>query len=175
MNHSSPSNTTASSLLAGKINRKQVAAYCGLCVRTIDELTRTGVLGHFRIGKSIRYDLAEVEATLRERFHVGGGGRAGCPQPAASKPNAAAKRKNRQENMTPTIQGVHTAAAAANAGVPSQNEYQETHNDGGLRTSRPTSSRPSGATPSSASSGSPFDIRHSGFVIPSSTTSQPSA
>ena len=70
MSNSSPTNTAASSLLAGKITRKQVAAYCGLCVRTIDELTRTGVLGHFRIGKSIRYDLAEVEATLRERFHV---------------------------------------------------------------------------------------------------------
>ena len=179
MNHSSPSNTTASSLLAGKINRKQVAAYCGLCVRTIDELTRTGVLGHFRIGKSIRYDLAEVEATLRERFHVGGGGRAGCPQPAAAKPNAAGKRKNRQDNLPPTIHGVHSAAATA--GVPSQDEHQETHNDGDLRTTRPTSirtsgptsSRPSGASPSSASSGSPFDIRHSGFVIPSS--SQPSA
>ena len=173
MNHSSPSNTTASSLLAGKINRKQVAAYCGLCVRTIDELTRTGVLGHFRIGKSIRYDLAEVEATLRERFHVGGGGRAGCPQPAASKPNAAAKRKNRQDSLPPVVHGVHNAAA--NAGALSQNEHQETRNDGGLRTPRPTSSRPSGAIPSSAASGSPFDIRHSGFVIPSSTTTQPSA
>ena len=36
------------------------------------DLTRSGVLGHYRIGKSIRYDLAEVEATLRARFHVGG-------------------------------------------------------------------------------------------------------
>ena len=179
MNHSSPSNTTASSPLAGKINRKQVAAYCGLCVRTIDELTRTGVLGHFRIGKSIRYDLAEVEATLRERFHVGGQGasasqgRAGCPQPAASKPRVTAKRKNRQDNLPPVVHGVHSAAA--NAGTLSQDEYQETRNDGGLRTSRPTSSRTSVASPSSASSVSPFDIPHSGFVIPSSATTQPSA
>ena len=126
MNQSSPSNTPASSLLAGKITRKQVAAYCGLCVRTIDELTRTGVLGHFKIGKSIRYDLAEVEATLRERFHVGGQGasasqgRDGCPQPAASKLKATAKRKNPQDNL-------------------------------------------------------PFDIPHSGFVIPNSATTQPSA
>jgi len=134
MNHSSPSNSTASSPLAGKINRKQVAAYCGLCVRTIDELTRTGVLGHFRIGKSIRYDLAEVEATLREHFHVGGAGRAGCPQPAASKPKVTAKRKNPQDNLPPTI-------------------HQE-----------PASNPP------------PFDIPHSGFVIPNSTaTTQPSA
>jgi len=71
MNHSSPINhPTASSLPAGKITRKQLAAHCGLCVRSIDELTRAGVLGHYRIGKSVRYDLAEVEATLRERFHV---------------------------------------------------------------------------------------------------------
>lgn len=72
MHHSSPKHTTASSLPAGKITRKQVAAHCGLCVRIIDNLTRSGVLGHYRIGKSIRYDLAEVEATLRARFHVGG-------------------------------------------------------------------------------------------------------
>jgi Helix-turn-helix domain len=161
MNHSSPSNSTASSPLAGKINRKQVAAYCGLCVRTIDELTRTGVLGHFRIGKSIRYDLAEVEATLRERFHVGGAGRAGCPQPAASKPKAAEKRKNPQDNLPPTIHGIHSAAATADK--PSHSEHQEPHNDGGLRTSRPTSNTP------------PFDIPHSGFVIPTSATTQPSA
>lgn len=71
MNHSSSTNATASSLQAGKITRKELAVYCGLSVRTIDELTRSGVLGHFKIGKSIRYDLAEVEAALRERFHVG--------------------------------------------------------------------------------------------------------
>jgi hypothetical protein len=130
------------------------------------------VLGHFRIGKSIRYDLAEVEATLRERFHVGGQGasaspgRAGCPQPAASKPNAAGKRKNRQDNLSPTIQGVPTAAAAANANTLSCDEHQEPHNDGGLRTPRPTSSRTSG---------------HSSFKSPpapstsAATTTQPSA
>ena len=56
--------------MAGKITRKQLAAYCGLSVRTIDELTRGGVLAHFRIGKSIRYDLAETEAALRQRFYV---------------------------------------------------------------------------------------------------------
>ncbi|MDI1315370.1 helix-turn-helix domain-containing protein [Prosthecobacter sp.] len=71
MNHSSPiPQASASSLPAGKITRKQLASYCGLCVRSIDELTRSGVLGHYRIGKSVRYDLAEVEATLRQRFHV---------------------------------------------------------------------------------------------------------
>ena len=54
MNNSSPTNTTASSLPAGKITRKQLASHYGFCVRTIDELTRTGVLGHFKIGKSSR-------------------------------------------------------------------------------------------------------------------------
>lgn len=70
MKHSSPTHHAASSLPAGKITRKQLAAHCGLCVSRIDQLTRAGVLGHYRIGKSVRYDLAEVEATLRELFHV---------------------------------------------------------------------------------------------------------
>jgi len=71
MNNSSPiQQPSASSFPARKITRKELAAHCGLCVRSIDELTRTGVLGHYRIGKSVRYDLAEVEATLRQRFHV---------------------------------------------------------------------------------------------------------
>ncbi|WP_395739411.1 helix-turn-helix transcriptional regulator [Prosthecobacter sp.] len=70
MNNSSPIPSTASSLQARKITRKELAAYCGFSVRTIDELTRTGVLPYFKIGGGVRYDLAEVEATLRERFHV---------------------------------------------------------------------------------------------------------
>lgn len=80
MNHSSPTHTSASGLPARKITRKQVAAHYGLCVRIIDNLTRSGVLGHYRIGKSVRYDLAEVEATLRARFHVGGAGLADAKQ-----------------------------------------------------------------------------------------------
>lgn len=93
MNHSSPITTTASSLPARKITRHELAAHCRLSVRKIDELTRSGMLGHYKIGGAVRYDLAEVEATLRERFHVQptapahpAQGRAGCPQPAAPKP-----------------------------------------------------------------------------------------
>jgi len=70
MSTPSPTDPATSSLPAGKINRKQLAVHCGLSLRYIDELTRNGVLGHFKIGKSIRYDLAEIEATLHERFHV---------------------------------------------------------------------------------------------------------
>ena len=61
---------TTSSLPAGKKTRHEIAAHCGLSLRYIDELTRNGVLPYFKIGKSIRYDLPEVEAALRERFHV---------------------------------------------------------------------------------------------------------
>lgn len=50
--------------------RKQIAPRCGLSLRTLDELLAQGVLPHFRFGKAIRFDLAEVEAALRERFHV---------------------------------------------------------------------------------------------------------
>jgi excisionase family DNA binding protein len=60
----------ASSLPAGKKTRHEIAAHCGLSLRYIDELTRNGVLPHFKIGKSIRFDLAECEAALRERFHM---------------------------------------------------------------------------------------------------------
>lgn len=70
MNPNATSHTSASSLPAGKITRKQLAVHCGLSLRYIDELTRNGVLPFFKIGKSIRYELAEVEAALRERFHV---------------------------------------------------------------------------------------------------------
>jgi len=52
------------------VTRKELAAHCRLSLRTIDELTRNGSLPFFKIGKSIRYDLVETEAALRERFHV---------------------------------------------------------------------------------------------------------
>ncbi len=60
----------ASDIFVEKKTRHQVAAHCRLSLRTIDELTRNGVLPHFKIGKSVRYDLLEVEAALRERFHI---------------------------------------------------------------------------------------------------------
>ena len=61
---------TASSLQARKITRKELAAHTSLSLRYVDELTRKGVLPYYKIGKSIRYDLAEVETALHERFHV---------------------------------------------------------------------------------------------------------
>ncbi|GAA5132270.1 hypothetical protein GCM10023213_00120 [Prosthecobacter algae] len=60
----------ASSLPARKITRHQLAAHFSLSLRTVDELTRKGVLPFFKIGKSIRYDLAEVESAMHERYHV---------------------------------------------------------------------------------------------------------
>lgn len=69
MNNSTSQSATPS-LPSAKITRKQLAAHCCLSLRTIDELTRKGVFPIFKIGKSIRYELAEVEAVLRERFHV---------------------------------------------------------------------------------------------------------
>lgn len=55
---------------AVKITRKECASHTRLSLRYIDQLTVDGVLPHYRIGRAIRYDLAEVEAALRERFHV---------------------------------------------------------------------------------------------------------
>jgi excisionase family DNA binding protein len=65
-----PAYTTASSLPAVKKTRHEIATQTALSLRYIDELTHNGTLPHFKIGKSIRYDPAEVEAALRERFHV---------------------------------------------------------------------------------------------------------
>ena len=53
-----------------KHTRQQIAIHCSLSVRTIDELTHNGTLPHYKIGKSVRYDLAEVQEALRERFHI---------------------------------------------------------------------------------------------------------
>lgn len=70
MQTNAPNTVAASSLQARKIKRKELALYCGLSLRYIDELTRKGVLPYYKIGKSIRYDLAEIENALHERFHV---------------------------------------------------------------------------------------------------------
>lgn len=64
------SDNTTPSHPAEKKTRKQIAAHCGLSLRTIDELTRNGALPFFKIGKAVRYDLHEVESALRQRFHV---------------------------------------------------------------------------------------------------------
>ena len=69
----SPSNASS----PPKLTRHQLAVQLALSLRYVDELTRNGVLPYFKIGKSIRYEHAEVEAALRERFHV---------QPKARKP-----------------------------------------------------------------------------------------
>ncbi len=142
MNASSPTQTpTASSLTAGKITRKQLAAHCGLCVRTIDELTRRGVLGHYKIGKAVRYDLPEVEGVLRERFHVGAQVGQAVLSPPSSEPRGSGEEPTFRKNLRPAIHDEQTAAAAANAGALSCDEDQETLG-GGWRTNRPTSGAP---------------------------------
>ena len=53
-----------------KITRHELAQHLRLSLRYVDELTRNGTLPFYKIGKSIRYELAEVETAMRERFHV---------------------------------------------------------------------------------------------------------
>jgi excisionase family DNA binding protein len=79
----SPLHPTASSFPAAKKTRHEIATHTALSLRYIDELTHNGTLPYFKIGKSIRYDLTEVEAALRERFHV---------QPKARKPRSTGTR-----------------------------------------------------------------------------------
>lgn len=60
----------SSSLPHRKITRQELAAHTSLSLRYVDELVRNGVLPFYKIGKSIRFDIVETEAALRERFHV---------------------------------------------------------------------------------------------------------
>lgn len=69
------------------ISRKDLAKHLRLSTRYIDELTKTGVLPFFKIGKSVRYDLTEVEAAMRERFYV-------QAQQVESRRRAKSERKN---------------------------------------------------------------------------------
>jgi hypothetical protein len=67
----------ASSIPARKITRQAAAAHTSLSLRYLDQLTANGFIPYYKIGKSIRYDIGELDAALRERFHV---------QPKARKP-----------------------------------------------------------------------------------------
>ena len=116
MNNSSPTPTTASSPPARKITRKQLAAHCGLSVRSIDDLTRSGVLPHYKIGKSVRYDLAEVEATLRERFYVGAGtaqAHAPAPHRQTTEYHGVVLQESKTESPAEGASGGTTAAATS--------------------------------------------------------------
>lgn len=75
---STPAAQPQPAALTGRmITRQQLAAAFGLSVRSIDELTHTGVLPYFKIGKAVRYDLTEAGAAFRARFYVPAQGRAG--------------------------------------------------------------------------------------------------
>jgi excisionase family DNA binding protein len=70
MNLDTTSPIAASSLPARKITRNEAAAHTSLSLRYLDQLTANGILPFYKIGKSIRYDIVELDAALRERFHV---------------------------------------------------------------------------------------------------------
>lgn len=53
-----------------KISRQELAQHCGISLRHVDNLTKRGTLPFYKIGKSVRYDLAEVEQIIRQRFYV---------------------------------------------------------------------------------------------------------
>ena len=61
---------TLASAPSPKVTRKELANHLRLSLRTIDALLSEGVLPFFKLGRCIRFDLAEVEAELRKRRHV---------------------------------------------------------------------------------------------------------
>jgi predicted DNA-binding transcriptional regulator AlpA len=108
------------------ITRKELAAHCGFCTRTIDELTRGGVLPHYKIGKSVRYDLADVEATLRQRFHV---------RPAGQ---GSGEMQDLPQNAESAPIGCDSSSSSLSETQRVSEESPETNDDSGLGTSRPT-------------------------------------
>lgn len=88
INHEQP--LIASPVTSRKITRHELAAHLGFSLRYVDELTHKGSVPFFKIGKSVRYDLAEVEAALRKRFHVQAKTRRATRSRSASTSNPAA-------------------------------------------------------------------------------------
>lgn len=69
--HTHATDTQAASVLPSrKITRHELATHQGISVRYVDELTRNGILPFYKIGRSVRYDLGECDAVMRERFYV---------------------------------------------------------------------------------------------------------
>jgi len=52
------------------VTRAKLADHLHLSIRTIDNYVKDGTLPHYRIGKSIRFNLEEVHAILQKKFHV---------------------------------------------------------------------------------------------------------
>ena len=53
-----------------KATRQDVAAALNISLRTVDDLTAKGRLPFYRIGRAVRFDLAEVESYLRRTAYV---------------------------------------------------------------------------------------------------------
>ena len=58
------------SAISAKKTRQELATHFSISKRYVDVLTQRGILPFYKLGKSVRYDLAEVEAVMRERYHV---------------------------------------------------------------------------------------------------------
>ena len=52
------------------ITRQKLAEHLDLSLRHLDKLTRDGVLPFFKLGRCVRFDVAEVEEALRNSRHV---------------------------------------------------------------------------------------------------------
>jgi predicted DNA-binding transcriptional regulator AlpA len=68
--HEAPLATESFALPSNKITRLQLASLLALSLRTVDEYTRRGIFPHYKIGKSVRYDVSEIQVVLTERYHV---------------------------------------------------------------------------------------------------------
>jgi excisionase family DNA binding protein len=58
------------------VNKAQVAKWLGVTVRTVDSFMKRGLLVYYRIGRTVRFKLEDVDAHLRKSCRVAGRGTA---------------------------------------------------------------------------------------------------
>ncbi|MCF7765457.1 MAG: helix-turn-helix domain-containing protein [Verrucomicrobia bacterium] len=54
------------------INKRELSTHLGLTPRTIEIWARAGKIPHYKIGRSVRYRLADVLEHIERAYKVGG-------------------------------------------------------------------------------------------------------
>ena len=52
--------------------KAEVAHYCQITIRCVDKWMKRGFLPYYKIGRSVRFQAADVRAFLKRNFRVGG-------------------------------------------------------------------------------------------------------
>jgi excisionase family DNA binding protein len=74
MNEDPSSNEAGVSDSGGYVGKAQVAKWLGVTVRTVDQYMRRGLLTYFKIGRTVRFKLADLDEHLKKTCRVVGRG-----------------------------------------------------------------------------------------------------